>query len=105
MTNYIRALLAQYTRHTNRGNMIDANRAMIQIVSAIVDVLDEPCQCACGKSQCACGKSAPRTDDEPDVGLAPEGIEDPDLIPTPVVARIKRKVGRPRKITTAPQAG
>ena len=99
MTDYIRALLAQYMRHTNRGNMIDANRTMIQIVSAIVDVLDNPCQCACGKS-------TPRTDDEPvDVGLAPEGIEDPDMIPTPVVAQIKRKVGRPRKITTAPQVG
>ena len=91
MNNELRPLLDQYIKQNGRGNMVSANITMVSIVEKLVEMLDRP------TCQCSCGKSARVVDDrEPvDIGLAPEGIEDPSLIPSEPVL-VKRKVGRPR---------
>ena len=92
MNQELHHLLEQYSRLTGRGNMITANETMVTIIQRLAD-LYQPCQCRCASS-------APRRDPDQqpvDIGLAPEGIEDPSLIPDPAEPTKPRR-DRPPKL-------
>lgn len=74
----LRPLLAQYSTATGRGNMIQANSMIMQIIQQMAHRIDQPCACCQG------------TPVKEQSEWFPEVLSAADILP-PIPAKPKRK--------------